>query len=76
MDLRRDIKLGFSGLTALLLTACGGQEEILGTPLPVDFPLMPGDAALWATLTPEEQRRALDFLSDGSTIRSSLERDE
>ncbi|GHE01692.1 hypothetical protein U879_16355 [Defluviimonas sp. 20V17] len=42
-------------------------------PLPTAYPLMPGDAALWPTLTLAQQRRALVFLRDGSTIRSSLE---
>lgn len=76
MGARRDITLGLLGLAALLLAACGGQEEYIGAPVPWDYPLMPGDASLWKTLSVEEQRRALDFLADGSTIRSSLGEDE
>lgn len=41
-------------------------------PLPTDYPLLPGDAELWATLTLEQQERALLFLEDGGTIRGSL----
>ncbi|MEP0156201.1 hypothetical protein [Pseudophaeobacter sp.] len=66
-----DIKLVLLGLATLLLSACA-DRQVSQVPLPWDFPLMPGDAALWETLTVEEQRRALAFLSDGSTIRSSL----
>ncbi|PPB82146.1 hypothetical protein LV82_00068 [Albidovulum inexpectatum] len=44
-------------------------------PLPTQYPLLPGDAELWATLTREQQERALQFLRDGSTIRASLEVD-
>ena len=40
--------------------------------LPSGYPLLPGDLDLWLTLTPEQQARALVFLRDGSTIRSSL----
>ncbi|WP_141246431.1 hypothetical protein [Actibacterium ureilyticum] len=43
--------------------------------IPSEYPLQPGDAQLWQSLTPEQQRRALDFLRDGSTIRSSLQPD-
>ncbi len=43
--------------------------------LPSGYPLMPGDEALWASLTPAQQQRAREFLEDGSTIRSSLEPD-
>jgi hypothetical protein len=41
-------------------------------PLPVEYPLLPGDDALWQSLSREEQERALLFLKDGSSIRSSL----
>ncbi|MCV2870121.1 hypothetical protein OEW28_15940 [Defluviimonas sp. WL0002] len=44
-------------------------------PLPESYPLLPGDAELWATLTREQQERALLFLQDGSTIRASLRSD-
>jgi hypothetical protein len=44
-------------------------------PLPVEYPLLPGDAELWPTLTLEQQKRALLFLKDGSTIRASLRTD-
>lgn len=44
-------------------------------PLPSGYPLLPGDEELWYSLTPAQQQRALEFLSDGSTIRSSLEPD-
>lgn len=42
-------------------------------PLPEGYPLMPGDAALWPSLTLAQQQRAMLFLRNGSTIRSSLE---
>lgn len=42
-------------------------------PIPNEYPLQPGDHELWVTLTPEQQARAMLFLQDGSTIRSSLE---
>jgi hypothetical protein len=41
-------------------------------PLPTQYPLLPGDAELWASLTREQQDRALVFLADGSTIRGSM----
>lgn len=41
-------------------------------PLPVQYPLMPGDAELWPTLTLDQQKRALVYLQDGSTILASL----
>jgi hypothetical protein len=44
-------------------------------PLPSGYPLLPGDAELWPSLTPAQQQRALQFLQDGSTIRSSLQAD-
>lgn len=43
--------------------------------LPSGYPLMPGDEDLWYSLTLAQQQRALQFLQDGSTIRSSLEAD-
>ncbi|MGL4280073.1 MAG: hypothetical protein ACRCS0_06885 [Albidovulum sp.] len=43
--------------------------------LPSGYALMPGDEALWYSLTLAQQQRALEFLEDGSTIRSSLEAD-
>ena len=47
-------------------TAPGGQA------LPTDYPLMPGDAELWAGLSPAQRRLALSYLRSGGTIRSSL----
>ncbi len=44
-------------------------------PLPTQYPLQPGDEALWPTLTIAQQQRALLFLESGSTIRSSLAED-
>ncbi|HQU68243.1 MAG TPA: hypothetical protein PLI43_08580 [Albidovulum sp.] len=43
--------------------------------LPSGYPMMPGDEDLWYSLTLAQQQRALQFLQDGSTIRSSLEPD-
>lgn len=40
--------------------------------LPSGYALMPGDEDLWYSLTLTQQQRALEFLQDGSTIRSSL----
>lgn len=42
-------------------------------PIPSAFPLQAGDELLWDSLTLDQQRRALLFLQDGSTIRASLE---
>jgi hypothetical protein len=67
-----DIKVVLVGLMAPLLSACVDTPVVSQTTLPADYPLMPGDAALWDSLSLAEQRRALGFLSDGSTIRSSL----
>ena len=47
-----------------------------GLPLPVSYPLLPGDAELWPTLTRAQQERALAFLADGSTISASLKGDQ
>ncbi|MCW3782641.1 hypothetical protein [Defluviimonas salinarum] len=44
-------------------------------PLPVEYPLLPGDAERWNSLTLAEQQRALLFLKDGSTIGASLRTD-
>lgn len=44
-------------------------------PLPVGYPLLPGDDSLWPTLTRQQQERAMQFLKDGSTIRASLRTD-
>lgn len=44
--------------------------------LPTQYPLMKGDAALWPTLTLEQQQRAVLFLQSGSSIRSSLAGDK
>jgi hypothetical protein len=41
-------------------------------PLPVDYPLSPEDEKMWNKLTLEQQKRALLFLQDGSTIAASL----
>jgi hypothetical protein len=43
--------------------------------LPSGYAAMPGDEDLWYSLTLTQQQRALEFLEDGSTIRSSLEAD-
>lgn len=46
-----------------------------GVSMPAGYPLMPGDEALWNSLTVAQQERARQFLEDGSTIRSSLKPD-
>lgn len=46
-----------------------------GVSLPSGYPLMPGDEALWNSMTVAQQERARQFLEDGSTIRSSLKSD-
>ena len=46
-----------------------------GVPVPAGYPLMPGDEALWNSLTVAQQERARRFLEDGSTISSSLKPD-
>lgn len=53
--------------------ARGQTRAVRGTlPLPRQYPLMSGDAALWSRMTMPQQRRALSFLKTGSTIQSSL----
>ena len=47
-------------------TAPGGQA------LPTDYPLMPGDAELWAGLSAAQRQLALSYLKFGGTIRSSM----
>lgn len=47
-------------------------RNVGGLPLPTQYVLMAGDAELWNTLTRAQQERALLFLRNGSTIRSSL----
>ena len=47
-----------------------------GLPLPLQYPLLPGDPELWNGLTRAQQERALQFLANGSTITSSLKGDE
>jgi len=44
-------------------------------PLPTQYPLLDGDVELWSTLTRAQQERALVFLKNGGTIRSSLQGD-
>jgi hypothetical protein len=44
-------------------------------PLPVEYPLLPGDAERWNSLTLAQQQRALLFLKDGSTIGASMRTD-
>jgi hypothetical protein len=58
------------------ITAAKPQKTAKGKlPLPTQYPLLAGDAALWPTLTLAEQQRALEFLATGSTIASSLKVD-
>jgi len=40
--------------------------------VPQGYALSPEDVALWKSLTPEQQKRAYEFLKSGSTIQSSL----
>jgi len=52
------------------------QSAVGGTlPFPNSYATLRGDEALWRTLTLAQQRRALQFLQTGSTIRSSLQGD-
>jgi hypothetical protein len=60
------------GTTVAALPAAPQKVAPGKLPLPTQYPLQPGDAELWATLTREQQERALKFLADGSTIRGSL----
>ncbi len=53
----------------------GTLDRAGGLPLPTQYALMPGDAELWPQLTLAQQQRAMRFLDDGSTIRSSLRGD-
>jgi len=62
----------------LALAGCSdaGTDELgFGEGLPTAYPLMPGDAELWRTMNAAERQRALRFLQEGSTIRSSLKPD-
>lgn len=64
---------------ACLTRPASQQQSLFGarksSSVPSEYPLQPGDAALWQSLTAEQQLRALEFLRDGSTIRSSLKPD-
>jgi len=40
--------------------------------VPQGYDLSSEDVALWKSLTPEQQKRAFEFLKSGSTIQSSL----
>lgn len=57
-------------LGALALSGCAAPvgDEI---PFPEGYALMPGDRARWAQMNEAERRRALAFMSTGSTIQSS-----
>ena len=60
------------GTTVATLPAAPQKVAPGKLPLPSQYPLLPGDAELWASLTRAQQERALKFLADGSTIRGSL----
>ncbi|MEO0342977.1 MAG: hypothetical protein AAF198_06020 [Pseudomonadota bacterium] len=44
-------------------------------PLPVQYPLLPEDIAIWNSLTLKQQERAIAFLARGSTVSASLKED-
>lgn len=46
-----------------------------GLELPTQYALLPGDEALWKTMSLSQQTRAMSFLASGSTIASSLQGD-
>lgn len=50
-------------------------RNVGGLPLPTQYPLSASDVELWPTLTRPQQQRAMQFLENGSTIRSSLKAD-
>lgn len=62
----------------ILVSACADlgvgeyYDEVGREGLPSQYPLMPGDTALWVTLDEVQRSRALSFLATGSTIQSSL----
>lgn len=67
--------------TTLALAGCASDADDLrrrvglGAGLPTAYPLQPGDEQLWSGMTAPQRERALLFLQDGSTIRSSLKPD-
>ena len=78
-------RLKIAGLVALgfSLAACSTSSDSdslrrdlgIGAGLPTAYPLLPGDDALWSSMSAEQRQRALLFLADGSTIASSLKPD-
>ncbi|MBT0958105.1 hypothetical protein IV417_11970 [Alphaproteobacteria bacterium KMM 3653] len=66
--------LGLAAVTLLTLGACADPNAAQGKiPFPSGYVAeLPGDRALWETMSVEQQQRALAFLSTGSTIQSSL----
>lgn len=72
----RRFHIGLSLVSFLVVAGCSATTSV-STSGAIPFPAkyvaeLPGDRELWASLTPEQQQRALAFLSTGSTIQSSL----
>ena len=67
------LKAGIAGLALSLLASCGADGTAGGgIPFPEGYALMPGDRARWEEMNEAERRRALAYISTGSTIQSSL----
>ncbi|MBY6048282.1 hypothetical protein [Vannielia litorea] len=72
--LKSGAKAGAVTATLLaLLAGCAERGAISGEiPFPEGYALMPGDRERWAAMSDDQRRRALAFISTGSTIQSSL----
>lgn len=51
------------------------ETSSTGLELPTQYALLPGDEALWKSMSLSQQTRAISFLASGSTIASSLKGD-
>lgn len=67
-------KIAMTGALLALLASCGYVDGPVGggIPFPEGYALMPGDRERWANMNDTQRRRALAFISTGSTIQSSM----
>lgn len=70
---RSDVMSGGAGYKVVYLRSESKTAGELTASQPLGFTLLPRDAALLETMTPEQQIRALVLLSTGETIGSSFE---
>ncbi len=70
----RTFKVIFAGTLLALLAGCAETRDLVGggIPFPEGYALMPGDRERWAEMNDDQRRRALAYISTGSTIQSSM----